>query len=239
LPNYPNRQNVEKVFTFTEVIKLISPPKVRSRQGHIWTKKIRVVCKSCNNGWMSALENAVIPIITPLISTVPHTLTASSIDILSKWIALKVMVAEHNQPEDAVTPTENRARFKAMLEIPPDFKIWIAKCGVGVWQSAYMRHTATLSLTPDFMPHHKSKNTQSITFGIGDLLIHVFHSTVTDLGYDCSFEPKGVVIPIFPILGSINWPPIRSLSVTEAHYIAGTFHQGLVDLKDRWLPVPP
>ena len=202
--------------------KLTRPPEVRSRPGRMWTKKIQAVCVSCNTGWMSALENAVQPILTPLISTVPHTLTVSSIDILAKWIALKVMVGEHNHPKDAVTPAEDRAKFRSTLEIPSDFKIWIAKCGVVGWQSAYIRHTATLSLTPDFQPHHRFKNTQSVTFGIGDLLIHVLHSTVTDLGADCSFEPAGVVIPLFPIVGSVNWPPIRSLSATEAHYIAGT-----------------
>lgn len=236
LPNYPINQHVEKVFTFTEVTKLTKPPEARSRPGHMWTKKIRAVCVSCNNGWMSELENAVRPILTPLIATVPHTLTVDSMHVLAKWIALKIMVGEHNNPKDAVTPAEVRAKFKSTLEIPPDFKIWIAKCGMGGWQTAYVRHTFTLSLTPDFLPQHRFKNTQSVTFGIGDLLIHVEHTTVKDLGFNLRFEPTGVVIPLFPIGGSVNWPPIKSLSSNDAHYIAGMLQRWSIDHKERWRP---
>jgi hypothetical protein len=238
LPNYPINQHVEKVFTFTEVTKLTRPPETRSRPGHLCTKKIRAVCASCNSGWMSALENAVQPIITPLIATVPYTLTVNSIHVLAKWIALKVMVGERNHPKDAVTPAEDRAKFKNTLEILPEFKIWIAKCGVGGWQTGYIRHTATLSLTPDFLPNHRFKNTQSVTFGIGDLLVHVLHSTVTDWGANLSFEPAGVVIPLFPLVGSVNWPPSRGLSATEANYISGMLHRWLIDHKERWRPFP-
>ncbi len=238
LPNYPINQHVEQLFTFTEVTKLTGPPEVRSKPGYVWTKKIRAVCVPCNTGWMSTLETAVQPILTPLIATQPHTLTVSSMHVLAKWIALKIMVGEHNHPKDAVTPLEDREKFRSTLEIPPNFKIWIAKCGVGGWQTAYVRHTSTVSSTPVFLPNHRFKNTQSITFGIGDLLVHVLHTTVTDWGPNLSFEPSGVVIPLFPIVDSINWPPIRSLSATEAHSIAWTLKRWLIGHKARWRPFP-
>jgi hypothetical protein len=120
LPNYPDNQHVEQLFTFTEVTKLTRAPEVRSKQGHAWTKKIRAVCVSCNTGWMSTLETAVKPILTPLIATQPHTLSLNSMDILAKWISLKIMVGEHNHPKDAVTPLEDRLKFKSSLEIPPN-----------------------------------------------------------------------------------------------------------------------
>ena len=39
----------------------------RKREGSPANKKLKVVCKSCNNGWMGAIETAVIPILTRLI----------------------------------------------------------------------------------------------------------------------------------------------------------------------------
>jgi hypothetical protein len=240
LPHYPINQHVEQLFTFTEVTKLNGPPEVRSKPGNLWTKKIRVVCGACNNGWMSILETDVQPILTPLIITQPHTLTDNSMEILAKWIALKIMVGEHNNPKDAVTPVEAREKFKSTQEIPPNFNIWIAKCGVGGWQTAYVRHTATVSLTPVFKPNHQFKNTHSVTFGIGDLFVLVLHSTVKDLDLNLTFEPsgEGVIFPLFPIIGSINWPPIRNLSATEAHSMAWTLKRWLIGHKKRWLPSP-
>jgi hypothetical protein len=189
---------------------------------------------------MSTLETAVRPILTPLIATKPHTLTISSMDILAKWITLKTMVGEHNHPEDAVTPVENREKFQSTLEIPPNFKIWIAKCGAEGWQTRYIRHSATVNLTPIFQPNHQLKNTQSVTFSIGDLIVHVLHTTVNDLGLNLNIEQSwvGVVIPLFPIIGSINWPPIRSLSVTEAQFIDGTLPRWLSGHKAHWRPFP-
>jgi hypothetical protein len=240
LPNYPINQHVEQLFTFTEVTKLNGPPKVRSKPGNLWTKKIRAVCASCNNGWMSNLETAVQPILTPLIATRPHTLTVNSMNVLAKWIALKIMVGEHNHPKNAVTLIEDLAKYRDKLEIPPNFKIWIAKCGVGGWQTGYVRHAATVSLTQDFLPTHRFKNTQSITFGIGDLLVYVLHSTVKDLGLNLNIEQSqiGAIFPLFPIVGSINWPPIRSLSTAEADFIAGALERWLIGHKARWRPFP-
>lgn len=40
---------------------------VEDYQGNLNTIRFRVVCKTCNNGWMSRLDNAVKPILTPLI----------------------------------------------------------------------------------------------------------------------------------------------------------------------------
>jgi hypothetical protein len=239
LPRYDNNRQIEQRFTFTEKTKLEAPPETRSRPGHTWTKKIRVVCRSCNNGWMSVLETAAKPVLIPLIVTRHHTLTADAKRVLSQWIALKIMVGERNHPEDAVTPREDRAKFRVTLEVPSGFQMWVARCGAGGWKSAYLRHAATIGASPVIMPHHRFKNIHSVAFGIGDLFVFVVQTTVEGL-IKFNTPPSGAVIPLFPVAGSCNWPPTRSLSEGEASAVAGTLDRLFTSPAVRWMPgFPP
>ena len=59
------------------------------RQGDVTTKKIRVVCCKCNNGWMSQLESQAKPILEKLISGSEIKICPEKRLILSSWIAMK------------------------------------------------------------------------------------------------------------------------------------------------------
>ena len=205
LPKYPINEHVEQHLTHTEKTKLALPPKIKTSQGHVWTKKIRVVCARCNNSWMSDLENDSKPILIKLIQSVPHTIPIDASRTLARWIALKIMVGEHNHPNDVVTSSEDRVKFKCAGDIPENFRIWIAKCGVRGWQTAYLRHAATMGLSL-VDPPTRCKNIQSVTFGIGDLLVHVLHTTVLEL--DIKVEKLGLV-PLHPTTAPIAWPPMK------------------------------
>jgi hypothetical protein len=235
LPKYPDNRHVEQLFT-TQRTALVKPPDVRSRQGQSWTRKIRVVCRTCKNGWMSALENAAKPILTPLIATQPHTLTVDSIAVLSRWIALKIMISERNHPEIAVTLPEDHARFRSTLEIPPDFRIWIAQCGTGGWETGYIRHAATVSKSPIVTPDHRFRNIHSVAFGIGDLFVWVIQTTVPGTLNSGSITPE-LLVPLFPVLGPVNWPPARCLYPAEATRFAGRLDREFENL--RWVPGVP
>jgi hypothetical protein len=69
--------------------------------------------------------------------------TVDAMRVLAQWITLKIMVGERNHPEDAVTPPEDRVAFMSTLEVPPNSRMWIAKCGTGGWETRYVRHAAT------------------------------------------------------------------------------------------------
>jgi hypothetical protein len=234
LPRYPYNQHVEQLFTF-ENTKLLRPPDVRSRQGHSWTKKIRAVCGPCNNGWMSVLESSAKPILTPLIATQPHSLTTDNMRILAQWIVLKIMIGERNHQELSVTPIEDRVKFRLTREIPPNFRIWIAKCEAGGWETGYFRHAATIGKSPIVTPQHRFKNIHSVAFGIGDLFVFVLHTTVAGV-LNSNPSQSEAVIPLFPIDVSCNWPPPRSLSVREANDIAHTLDRALWGPSVRWVP---
>ncbi len=235
LPTYVNNRVLEQRITVVEKATLAKPPEFTARQGHTWTKKIRAVCVSCNNGWMSLLESAAKPILTPLIASQAHRLTVDAMHVLAQWMALKVMVAERNHPEDAVTPLDDCAKFKRTREIPPNFKIWITKCGLEGWRSRYFRHAATVSTISIGAPQHRLKNIHSVAFCIGDLFVLVLHTTVEGVLNSNPSQP-GPVVPLFPVTGPCDWPPPRSLSADEARALADTLGRRLRDPKVPWRP---
>lgn len=239
LPKFPNNEHVEHLSTFTQLTKPVGSPKIRTKQGNSWTKTVRVVCASCNNGWMSALETKVRPILTSLIATNPQTLPTNSLLVLSQWIALKVMVAEHNQRRDAVTPLEDRKAFKDGLKIPPNFQIWIAKCGTEGWEATYWRHAATVGFNTFTPPTDGLKNIHSITFGIGDLLIHVMQTSIPNWPHKFKVLSPNIIVPIYPIDGSVNWPPSKTLSAVDARVVVGTLDNFLRQNIVGWAPFPP
>jgi hypothetical protein len=73
--------------------------KTKKGQGHSGTKKLRVVCKKCNNGWMSKLESTSQPLLSSLIDGNSVTLDTDAQSLLSLWVAKTVCVAENLNPE--------------------------------------------------------------------------------------------------------------------------------------------
>ena len=53
----------------------LSMDSISVRQGDVITKKIRVVCKKCNSGWMSRIEETVKPILLKLMNGTADLIT--------------------------------------------------------------------------------------------------------------------------------------------------------------------
>jgi hypothetical protein len=199
------------------------------------TKKVRVVCAGCNNGWMSALENVVKPILTALITSQPCALTPNDLDVLARWVALKAMVAECDVRELAVTTTDVRQQFKADQRVPPDFRICIGQCGADGWNCSYYRHAATIARSPLVTPERRFKNIHSIAIGIGDLFIFALYTTLSGL-FNANPLYSEALVPVFPAKDGWAWPPSRRLSGLEAGQIATTLDRMLRGPNVKWVP---
>lgn len=161
------------------------------RQGSVLTKKIRVVCESCNNGWMSALEEKVKPIL--LAGILGHSLELSQVQIaeLAYWACVKSIVGEHAEGEMALTPSEDRYLVFERSKIPDYFRIYIGRHS-DITQVAYLRHSTTVSRTmagpnPP-LPSGISRNIQSITFLVGPVFFHVLSARVNDFDLDAAIK---------------------------------------------------
>jgi hypothetical protein len=81
----------------------------RTYQGATNTIKIKCVCeRDCNNGWMSRMETAAKPILTPLILGQPAIVSKDEARTVAAWAAMKMMVTEFSIPEDVVSTQQER-----------------------------------------------------------------------------------------------------------------------------------
>jgi hypothetical protein len=229
LPTYPGNRHVEQVYTFVEKTKLVGPPSSQQRPGNAWTKKIRVVCRSCNSGWMSGIEEDARSALTPMIRGEAHALNREAMSVVTRWIVMKMMVGEQNQPSEMVTTNEQRRSFWQHSEMPKNLRIRVAKCGEGEWKTGYFRNAATMTRPTQILP--RTRNVHSVTFGIGALLIHILHSTVDDmLLYELNESADSTML---------LWPPGKSLTHMAASTIAVALNRAMAQPSVIWKPLPP
>lgn len=148
------------------------------RQGHLFTTKFRVVCKDCNTGWMNRLEESVKPTFLKMIKGEKLSIRESDQELLSRWIALKVIVGEHAEKGIHVTPKRDRYLLKDENKIPEYFAIYVSGHN-SKSDTAWLRISNTLALSPKG-PNpplgNLKRNTQSVAFLCGRMFIFVFAS---------------------------------------------------------------
>lgn len=210
------------------------PPKIqdRSRQGSLKNHRVRAVCRSCNNTWMSQLEEAVRASLTALMEGRPLELADAERDVLAAWITLKVMVAEHDRPELAAFTSNELAQFREGRHIPPHLSLWLYGSNGTQWRSAYYRSSFTMwrSLTP---PRGlTAKNVAAATFGIGGLLVFSVYDAPGILSIDGNAYGGQRLWP--PSEAPVIWPPVRRLDDTQALDLAHAVERITKDPRIAW-----
>lgn len=202
----------------------------RSIRGLAHRKKtIKAVCQRCNHGWMSIIEAATKPKLIPLIRGQATLLDWYARQMITDWIILKLFVVEFNgspnSPPDPIFSNTDREYFRVWRVIPPHIRIWLAKHSSPLkWKSGIFRHTAGLAPFGVTLPEpaRRAKNTQSVTLGIGSLLIHI---TATTLDGNYPMIDTLGSGPMFRLLwpigdADIRWPPLATISEFDANWIA-------------------
>jgi hypothetical protein len=190
----------------------------RRRQGAQITRQIRVVCADCNGGWMGSLETKVRPILSPMMTGDPRTLSVEEQTTLAQWITLKTLIAEHAVDGLQTTKQEDVRAFYEHRTIPADFRIFIAPHTSDKWRLTAFRHAVDLHLPEPEPPHVTRRNTQLVIFGVGILLVIVVASEVV--------SPDRLLIPgdsglrrVWPI--GLDWLQRPPLDGDEIDFISG------------------
>ena len=148
----------------------------KAKAGDILTKKIREVCQTCNNGWMSALETAAIPLLRPIIAGAEVNLSEADQTLVARWITVKVVVAEHAIRSTAVTPSADRLALRERGKIPDSFRIYLGSHS-STASTGYRRDTALVSTSRDGLAtplvEGLTNNMQQVTFLLGRAFIQV------------------------------------------------------------------
>jgi hypothetical protein len=91
--------------------------------------KVKWLCGSCNNGWMSRLENEAKPIVESILDGKLEDLDASVQSTLALWAVKTTMVLEAVDPNRLwFYSVDERQRMRAARALPQRTFVWIAKC---------------------------------------------------------------------------------------------------------------
>jgi hypothetical protein len=156
---------------------------------------------------------------------------------LAQWIAMKVMVAEHSRGDDVIATEVERSAFRSSRTIPRGFQIWLGRCGLDRWRSGLFRSAATYSLPYQIIDRTR-KNTGTVTFGIGDLLVFVLNTSVRHL-FQYSAQMLAKMHPLWPPKDSeLAWPLTAPLSIQDADQLANSLNSLSRQPGVVWRPYP-
>ena len=198
----------------------------RRTNGGLDTAKIKVVCGSCNNGWMSRLDTGVKNEASALITGDSAHIERNQQQLLARWLIMKMMVTEHSKGMSVVSSKEDRSAIMGG-GWPANhlWSLWLGTQGANSRTRSYVRHY--LPLQQSFQaaandlgikastPEHFKKDGQIFVFRIGRMIV-----VATCFDRVVKFNLKQPSVPCFLRLfpsdsDMMSWPLDRQLSEAE------------------------
>ncbi len=204
--------------------------------GDLWSQKVKCVCNSCNNGWMSQIQNRAkfvleSILIPPTTSSAKFELIQSELKTIVQWISMTTITQDLAFGAHSAISQGNRDCFYN-TKFPPSFwKIWIGNYDGTGW-TRKMRHTSGYySINNGKWP--ETPNMHVSTIAVPPLYMSVFSQQQDAVNYVCKHPGLVQIWPNVPL--SITWPPSESITDDDADQMAKFFHDMLGKV-ERKLP---
>lgn len=191
--------------------------------------KVKTVCGTCNNGWMSQLEADNIPIIGPMSDGTPTTLDTAAQTLVAAWSVKGAMMSDSMRGRTGTKfyTRDECLNMRISRTIPPNTLVWIGRvdgehiANVGTdftWNDKSGKHLATNCLCT-IAAGHCVKQVVSV---------HVEQPGANIQSIPCkagNWDEK--LIQIWPIQQPVvHWPP--KIAITNGG------PDGIAYLLDRW-----
>jgi hypothetical protein len=177
--------------------------------------QVKWLCASCNNGWMSRLEDAVKPILESIFNEKLKAIDESFQLTLARWAVKTAMVLESIDPNRSWFYSDGeRQMMRTAQSLPSRTSVWIAKC---INQPNIYSAAMDLKTTPGNDGFHAYATTMafgSIAFQVVSIKTPIsIHENVT-VTYDVTEGPwDQTIVRVWPTTQkSIVWPPNYGLN---------------------------
>jgi hypothetical protein len=195
----------------------------RKFSGDPRSRRVPVVCRPCNQGWMGKMQERAKPYLLPLILGQSSKLRPTGQSAVAAWATMAVMVAEHVDPRVVTVPPPERTKFMNTLQPPKTWHIWLARYVRSEW-NGYWAHNSIHFIPPEQNPTGRPqraparKNSQETTFVVGQLYIRAFSSPFSlHESWMIPAVSEGQLVRLWaPERHTIRWPPPLSLSDQQA-----------------------
>lgn len=169
--------------------------------------RARIVCRRCNNGWLSDLEGKAQELLSPLMLGEPTTLNAGQQLLAAEWAAKTAMVGETIQYAGNSFSQEDRDLMREQHRPPLRARVSIAAYAMD--EPVATRYARGLGKvvrngTPimDFHSH---------TIQVMHLVLSVrgtdTFAAADNRALETIAEPRYFEIPLFPPVERCDWPP--------------------------------
>lgn len=100
---------------------------VERQTGDPHSRRIKCVCRKCNNGWMSRLQEQAKPYLVPMLRGEPVTLRKNGQTAVAAWVTMMVMVGEHLNQKLVAVPLSDRQWLMNHGRSPSHWRVWIGR----------------------------------------------------------------------------------------------------------------
>lgn len=209
------------------------PMSLRRHDGTVanWLAKnsplqFKEVCIQCNNEWMSDLENAAIPVMTPLIRGKAMTLNTGQQTTIGAWATKCAMLFDAHDAGDVFYDRLDRLHFRRSLTPPLNSTgIWLGRYNTTGSSRAFTEHR-TLRTPLQRSGHPVKSHVHTMAFGFLVLQIVSIKRTVHERGairinfqHAVNLPWDKLTVEVWPNalhLKPARWPP--SLSFDDSIY---------------------
>jgi hypothetical protein len=191
----------------------------KTGQGHSGAKQVKVVCKRCNETWLSnSVEETAKPILISLIEGRTGTVTLDMQRVLALWAAKTSMTSAHINKKP-VTQQYEYSWLKRHLIPPPGWFISAAPYSGTEWRNlGVFQHSGRLEVSVN--DGCAVEHNLVLTFiGMGHLLLIVQSSTWPRLFPFIGDRIKGTARIWPPSRQPFDWPAPYAFTDIETEYL--------------------
>jgi hypothetical protein len=197
-------------------------------------QRVKVVCKACNGGWMSGLEQSVASDLKVMIQGQPKMLRSASQRRLAFWCAKTALILDHLHPRERIIPDSHYKDLYNHQGALPDQAVLVAFRSVmreqpgELFASVFKQPVLNVRIPVNFPLSLRQQIEESarngsrlykVTFAVGNFAALVFgHNFPIPMN---AISPRPIAKQIWPISPRFEWS--RELSVDPIGGLPG-FH---------------
>lgn len=171
---------------------------------------------------MSQLEQAFRRIADPLLDGREANYDPDASATVFDWITLKLAILDRSAESPAFEALD-LVNFAVARTPIPALKLFLFDCDSRSWAAQYVGSSTRIAQTPEEFAQARTPNLESITFGVGRLLVLGIYNRSP---LKVSLQLPGEALVFTDRIGGFSWPP-RSISEWEAEHVAQTLHRFL------------
>jgi hypothetical protein len=190
-----------------------------SWSGPAYTVKVRAVCRQCNNGWMSELEQETRPLLEPMLHGETRILDADRQTLLARWAFKTMTMLEFVYPQERAIQQTDTSWLYEHREPPASAIIWVASYR-GTDHNSFYRHDVMqprrqTSPGAQILREHDAllppPVAYGVNFGVQHVAFQVFGTTEPDHRFGHAGFASAAFEQIWPPRFAFTWPPAAAL----------------------------